>query len=33
VYSESGRRMGKNLSRAGAHKRIGQIEYFKHHKG
>lgn len=29
VYSEGGRRMGKNLSKAGAHKRIGQIEFFK----
>jgi hypothetical protein len=33
VYSESGRRMGKNLSKHQAHVRIGQIEYFKHHKG
>ena len=33
VFSEGGRRMGKNLSKAGAHKRIGQIEYFKHRKG
>lgn len=30
VFSESGRRMGKNLSKSGAHKRIAQIEYFKH---
>jgi hypothetical protein len=33
VYSESGRRMGKNLSKHQAHVRIGQIEYFKKHKG
>lgn len=32
VFSESGRRMGKNMSKARAHKRIAEIEFFKHHK-
>ena len=33
VYSEGGRRMGKGMSKARAHKRIAEIEYFKKHKG
>jgi len=32
VFSESGKRMGKNMNKARAHKRIAEIEYFKHHK-
>lgn len=30
VMSESGRRLGKNLSKAGAEKRLRVVEFFKH---
>lgn len=30
VRSESGRRLGKNLSKAKAERRIAQVEWFKH---
>jgi hypothetical protein len=33
VVSESGRNLGGGLSKAGAHKRLGQVEWFKKHKG
>ena len=29
VVSESGRRLGKGLSKSGAEKRLRQVEYFK----
>ena len=32
VVSESGKNLGGGLSKAGAHKRLGQVEYFKHKK-
>lgn len=31
VMSESGRRLGKNLSKGKAEKRLAMIEYFKSH--
>jgi hypothetical protein len=32
VVSKSGRNLGKSRTKAGAKKRLRQIEYFKHHK-
>ena len=31
VVSESGRNLGGGLTKAGAHKRLGQVEWFKKH--
>jgi len=33
VYSESGKPLSKPTSKAGAVKRLRQVEYFKHKKG
>jgi hypothetical protein len=33
VVSKSGKNMGKSPTKAGAVKRLGQVEYFKHHPG
>ena len=32
VYSEKGKRLSKPMSKEAAHKRLGQIEFFKHAK-
>jgi len=33
VFSEKGKALSKPLSKAGARRRLAQIEYFKHKKG
>jgi len=33
VVSHKGKRLSKPLSKAGAQKRLRQVEYFKHKKG
>lgn len=33
VSEKTGKRLGKNLSKKGAKKRLRQVEYFKHQRG
>lgn len=33
VVSKKGKNLGCSPTKAGAHKRLGQVEYFKKHKG